>query len=860
MKKILAIIMTVCLLASALCITAFAASDVLTISALVKGKPVVIGSYTNFEDGWNDAMEIAGDEDEMKKNGYERIVVDLHTDWEANDDGEFTEEIWNGPGFDNDTIYVPADARVTLNLNGHTIDRGLTKDEDDGEVMFINDDADVIINNGTITGGYSNSEGGGLYIEGGANVTLNNVHIVNNRVHNDEGAGVYMYGGSKLTVNGGSFENNTADGNGRCGGAVCAKDSTAIFDNVVFKNNRSQYTGAAIYANNSDVTIKNCTFDGNDAQLSVVYADRSSINVSASTFVNNKGKEMFYLDYSTLTINSSEFKNNNHYNIISTNYSNTVQVTNSTFTGNDACMIYAASYGLDEGSYCRDCTFDENTYKDLVGVRPGSFVGNFTNMVFYDCDFGNSNFKYANNVTIENSKDSVTDAALSVTLLRNDGTQKTTYYKAFDFGWNSAVDAAKTNTYERVIVDLLADWNTNEYGVITIPENAKMTINMNGHTIDRGLGKSNQDDGEVIRVNNDADLVINGGKEGDAFVKPGENTANVPMGKITGGNSDNGAGGIHIHDEARVTLNNVNIVGNTTDDDDGAGIAAYDGAVLVMNGGSISNNILWSSFQSYADPYGSLYLNDSTAYLNSVEFVGNQFAGNNSAYGVAIYSANSKLVAENCTFRENGNRDAVSQGRIPSSVVCIDEGSMEFINCVFEDNGTSGINNGAEIVQLWGGTIKISNSVFRNNSCGSVIEVFSGTIEVSDTVFEGNTRRVFWREADDGSFLKNCTFSGNTIDKSYKTFEFGEDNKLNFENCDFGDSTFNDRARATFDGAAGVGSIFGEGSFTTVLLLISLVTSIASMGVTMANNKKKETSATVNSADESDEKSSESKA
>ena len=852
MKRILAIIMTVCLLASALCITAFAASDVLTISAIVKGKPVVIGSYDNFEDGWNAAMKLAGNEDEMKENGYERIVVDLHTDWEANKDGQFSDDWINGKGFDNDTIYVPTDARVTLNLNGHTIDRGLTKDEDDGEVMFINDDADVIINNGTITGGYSNSEGGGLYIEGGANVTLNNVHIVNNRVHNDEGAGVYMYGGSKLTVNGGSFENNTADGSGRCGGAVCVNDSTAIFVNVVFKNNRSQYTGAAIYANNSDVTIKNCTFDGNDAQLSVVYSDRSSINVSASTFVNNKGKEMFYLDYSTLTIDSSEFKNNNHYNIISTNYSNTVQVTNSTFTGNDACMIYAASYGLDEGSYCRDCTFDENTYKDLVGALAGSFVGNFTNMVFYDCDFGNSNFKYANNVTIENSKDSVTDAVLGVTLLHKDGTQKTTYYKAFDFGWDYAVDAAKTNNYERVIVDLLADWNTNEYGVITIPENAKMTINMNGHKIDRGLGDNNQDDGEVICVNDDADLVINGGKEGDAFVKPGENTENIPMGKITGGNSDNGAGGIHIHDEARVTLNNVNIVGNTTDDDDGAGIAAYDGAVLVMNGGSISNNILWSSFQSYADPYGSLYLNDSTAYLNGVEFVGNQFAGNNSAYGVAIYSANSKLVAENCTFGENGNRDAVSQGRIPSSVICIDEGSMEFINCVFEDNGTPGINNGAEIVELWGGTIKISNSVFRNNTCGSVIECFSGVIEVSDTVFEGNSCSVFSREADEGSFFKNCTFSGNTTNKAKKTFDFHEDNKLDFIDCDFGDSTFNDRSRATFDGAAGVGSVFGEGSFSMIVSLAALIASGISIFL-IVDMKKKLVPATAKNTEENED-------
>ena len=179
MKKVLAILVTICLLAGALPITAFATSDVLTVSAIVKGKadPVVIGSYDNFEDGWNAAMKLAGDEDEMKKNGYERIVVDLHTDWEANDDGEFTEEIWNGKGFDNDTIYIPAGARVTLNLNGHTIDRDLSGLELDGEVICVDEKADLIINNGTIKRGFSDNGAGGIHIKNDANVTLNNENI-----------------------------------------------------------------------------------------------------------------------------------------------------------------------------------------------------------------------------------------------------------------------------------------------------------------------------------------------------------------------------------------------------------------------------------------------------------------------------------------------------------------------------------------------------------------------------------------------------------------------------------------------------------------------------------------------------------
>ena len=222
MKKIFAILMTICLLAGALSITAFAvevsadepaAGTVLRISAQKNSSLVVIDDYDNFQDGWNDAMEIAGNSSKMEKNGYERIVVDIYADWKANKDGEFTEEIWNGDGFDNDTIYIPANAKITLNMNDHTIDRHLTKAEDDGEVMFINDKANVIINNGTIKGGYSNSEGGGLYIEGGANITLNNVNVDGNAVKNDDGAAIYMYGGATLTMNGGSISNNLMDSN-----------------------------------------------------------------------------------------------------------------------------------------------------------------------------------------------------------------------------------------------------------------------------------------------------------------------------------------------------------------------------------------------------------------------------------------------------------------------------------------------------------------------------------------------------------------------------------------------------------------------------------------------------------------------
>ena len=407
------------------------------------------------------------------------------------------------------------------------------------------------------------------------------------------------------------------------------------------------------------------------------------------------------------------------------------------------------------------------------------------------------------------------------------------------------------NMYMAIVVDLHDDWIAasgkftqaliNGAGfsndTLYIPEGATLVLNMNGYKIDRGL-TDNISDGEVIYISSGAEVTINNGT-------------------ITGGYSDNGTGGILVNG-AYLTLNNVHLDGNHVEDDDGSAIALYD-ATLVMTGGSISNNEMRRSFKSFITPHGALYLNDSTASLKNVEFINNAFSGNDSAEGVAIYGEESTLVAENCTFKGNGNKKLVYQGANPDSVICIDEGSMEFINCVFEDGGTPDTISGPRVFELWGGTVKVTESVFRNNICDSVIWSFEGILQISDSTFEGHTRRIFLGEVDEGSYFKNCNFSGNTTDTNYKTFEFDDGNKLTFENCEFGDATFNDTSRATFvnNTANGkslrVGSIFGEGSLTMIVAILALASSAVSIFLTVYYNKKKAVPSIANNAEEAED-------
>ena len=72
MKKFLAILMAICMMATLLCVPAFAADaadelpapaagTVLRITAIKGDSIELVGDHTSFEDGWNEAMEYAND-------------------------------------------------------------------------------------------------------------------------------------------------------------------------------------------------------------------------------------------------------------------------------------------------------------------------------------------------------------------------------------------------------------------------------------------------------------------------------------------------------------------------------------------------------------------------------------------------------------------------------------------------------------------------------------------------------------------------------------------------------------------------------------------------------------------------------
>ena len=824
MKKFFAFIMVICLMTFALYVTAFAAETladgtVLRVSALKKdGTTVVLENSQNLVEGWNKAMNFAKNTSEMKKKNYDRIVVDLFTDWTAVN-GEFADD---SDGFNEGAICIPAAARLTINLNDNTINRGLAEWVYDGEVIYINDDADVIINKGTITGGWSANGAGGIHVKDDVTLTLNDVHIVGNTADDDDGGGIALCDDATLIMNGGSFRNNRIIGitKGSCGGAIYMNDSTATFNNVEFKNNTTTWDdsyGTAIYAEDSQVTLNYCNFEANDLSdwnkstfySSVIYAHDSTFTVKDSTFSNHRIQSLFLLKGAELSVTTSKFTNNMYTDelIKATASNSSLYITDTIFSDNNAYAV-SGNGTIRKDSFFRNCTFNNTNWNGQT------FAVYDATITCYDCDFGDSAMN--SNMKIVNSPVTKENAAIGVSGLLEDGKVSfTEYYKGAKEGWDAAMALAQTNAYDRIVVDLYADWNTDAsvpYAV-SVPENTKVTLNMNGYTIDADRG---QDiiNGEAVYIGKGADVIIN-------------------EGTITGGFSCNGAGGIHIKDNANVVLNNVNLVKNATGfSANGGAIAMYDGSVLTMNGGTISNNSIYGPYA-----YGVLYVKEAIATLNNV-IISDSYTYTANSEGLAIYADESTVTLNHCVVSGNATG---KKGKYAETIVAAFDSKLIINNTEFTDNGAESSildTDYSHLFYLEGSSLKMEGGKITGNKVDKLFYFENSKADIKGVTIADNASVVFEVvNASEKVTLTECTLGNNSPVKYDHDIKVNTKNTLVLADCTLGDTTFENKSMVMFSSTA-VGSIFGEGSLTMIVAFVALIASVAAIIVNVSAKKK----------------------
>jgi len=240
--------------------------------------------------------------------------------------------------------------------------------------------------------------------------------------------------------------------------------------------------------------------------------------------------------------------------------------------------------------------------------------------------------------------------------------------------YDNLKNALKGMKNKRIKVEMLADWKDADSDLI-VPEGSVTTLNMNAHTIDRGLAlKGDARSGEVIWVQKGASLTINGsgadGAEKKAYLYTSTDTGKKPSesslagsenkGLLAGGSSNTGAGGIHVSWNATLLLNDV-IIAGCYSSHNGGGIYYESGGRLELNrseitgclakdfgggllatgtGGNISLNQSVID-HNYAVTGGGVYIDGDDTILVGIGESDSEISGNEakqSGGGIALYA------------------------------------------------------------------------------------------------------------------------------------------------------------------------------------------------------------------------------
>ena len=167
----------------------------------------------------------------------------------------------------NSTLSIESGKTITIDLNGHTLDRKLnSRGEGGGQVITVRSGATLYLSNGTLKGGWGGN-GGGIANEGGT-ANLTDV-IITGCKGDDRGGGISNLSGGTLTMTGGSITNNTCYDHGDPaggGGMFNAEGATATLTGVTITGNEDMVCGGGGICNYGTILLDGCTITGNKAR------------------------------------------------------------------------------------------------------------------------------------------------------------------------------------------------------------------------------------------------------------------------------------------------------------------------------------------------------------------------------------------------------------------------------------------------------------------------------------------------------------------------------------------------------------------------------------------------------------------
>ena len=540
-------------------------------------------------------------------------------------DGEFVFKLTGDlvPADAEEALRIPEDKSVSIDLNGYSIDRRLTSLQANGNVITVygalvlsdssrmqtgkvtggfnglpedmgNEDiqpngggiavlgatASLTIEGGSITGNIAGTIdgtavrkdlgcGGGVYVQGGS-LIMKGGSISKNRSQTD-GGGVYLSPYSSFSLEGGSIDGNTVICAGS-GGGICAniRSDIAIFGGSITGNAVPEGFGGggislpqhtSLKLSGSPLIIDNrCVAADNSPATPcnvTVYADTAAFviagELSAFARIGVSAAEV-YADRPTVLTQGLKGSGNAWVFVSDNEYAIGTNADGEAVVGIGIPVRFAA-----------DTEYAGGSMADATAVSGTPFT-------LPECGF-----KVPENAEFAGWRigdgEELKDAGESV-VFNADITPELTLTAVFESAFDRLqreINAAAAGSVITLTEEVkAAPFNS----ALEFPKGKKLTIDLNGHSIDRCM-KSAQAGGNVINI------------AGNLTVKDSSAAAS---GRITGGWSAAGenGGGVRLVSGSRLTMEGGSISGNRAEGYGGG--AAITGGTLILQGGSITGN------------------------------------------------------------------------------------------------------------------------------------------------------------------------------------------------------------------------------------------------------------------------------
>ena len=395
---------------------------------------------------------------------------------------------------------------------------------------------------GTITGGNESYYSGGcVTVDYEGEFILESGNIIGN--HSDSlGAGVYVEHNGVFIMTGGEISGNSADLYG--GGVFVENEGLFIMRGGRLTGNTAGIYGKDVYLSDSarmmasgDIVIDDLCLQLTKKELIEVdqpLGDTASIGLSVAGSLTDSMKVTSGFD----GIGRDDIFHSNSSN----SYSTGIDGSGEVFLGRTVWVSFDANGG--SGSMKQKAVAAGSVFAPPVCL--------FTPPVGKEFD-----------------KWQLDGADLRESIVVDDDMTLSAVWKTT---WKSLQDAL-TNAEDQTVLTLDEDVTASETDSALLLKGKTITLDLNGHTLSRGLTKE-QSYGHAIQVGGNGHLII-------------EDTSEEGSGLITGGCSTGMGGGIQVWDST-VTLNAGAIAGNRASR--GGGVCVFDTGTLIMNGGTITNN------------------------------------------------------------------------------------------------------------------------------------------------------------------------------------------------------------------------------------------------------------------------------